>query len=252
MKLFLILLAVCLVSCGTEIEPSIEPPQPVITPNVLPPEAQDHGVFADVSTDKNAIWVEWGADASRKTSGYEIYRSTGDTLDGDGMLKGRLTIGRNEPSNDLQQRLDTLFRDTIDVRLGQRYYYQVRAFNRSATNRYTWSKPSQIRHYRLISSPTPIRPSTTNTELPAEGLDFSWTYSDQSEGGAFQVVVERVNPPMVMWSSGRIQRFGDIVIEKYPSSATPLEPNVLYRWRVKRMTSDGGGSSSYWQQFSIK
>lgn len=251
MKKFFIIVALLAVGCGTEIEPSIEPPQPIIYQRTLPPDPVDHGLFADVSAERPAIWIEWNSDASKKTSGYEIYRSSDDTLGGDGLLKNRILVGRNEPSNDLQQKIDTLTRDTINVIYGKRYYYQVRAFNRSATNRYTFSKPSPVRHYRLISAPVPLRPSTNGVDVPQEGFEFSWTYPDQQEGGFFQIVLERVNPPGVIWASDDITSFGEVVIERYPTTAPKLVPSILYRWRVKRITSDGG-SSSYWQQFSVK
>lgn len=251
MRYLLFVLAVALCACGADVEPGIVPPQPVIYPRTLPPDPADHGVYADVSAELPAIWVEWNSDKERKTSGYEIYRSeTGEQGD-DSLLIGKIVVGRKEPSNDLVQQIDTTHRDTIDVKYGKRYYYQVRAFNRSATNQYTFSKPSPVRNYRLLTGPTPLRPSTNGIEIPTSGLEFSWSYGDQTEGGFFQVVLERENPPQVIWSSSMLPQVGDVIIERYPESAPKLLPNVLYRWRVKRITSDGG-ASSYWQQFSIK
>jgi hypothetical protein len=249
-KSFLVM-SLLLCACGADVEPSIVPPQPIIYPKTLPPEPADHGVYADVNAERPAIWIEWNSDVERKTSGYEIYRSETAEVGDDSVLIGKLIVGRKEPSNDLIQAIDTTHRDTIDVQYGKRYYYQVRAFNRSATNQYTFSKPSPVRNYRLLSAPTPLRPSTNGVEVPAGGLEFSWSYGDQTEGGFFQLVLERVNPPSVVWSSGMIPQFGDVVIERYPETAPKLLPNLFYRWRIKRITSDGG-ASSYWQQFSIK
>jgi hypothetical protein len=251
MRIALLTLGLVLCSCGPDVEPRIVPPQPLIYPGTLPPDPADHGVFADVNAERAAIWIEWNSDVEDKTSGYEIYRSEDSAVDDDKVLLGKLIVGRKEPSNDLVQQIDTTHRDTIDVQYGKRYHYQVRAFNRSATNQYTFSKPSPVRHYRLLHPPTPTRPSTNGVEVPAGGLEFSWGYEDQNEGGFFQIVLERVNPPSVIWSSGMIPQFGDVVIERYPKTAPPLLSNILYRWRVKRVTTDGG-ASSYWQQFSVK
>lgn len=251
MRPALILMAMLLCACGADVEPSIEPPQPVIYPKTLPPDPADHGLFADVNAERPAIWIEWNSDAERKTSGYEIYRSEDSAVGDDKVLLGKMIVGRKEPSNDLVQQIDTTHRDTIDVKYGKRYFYQVRAFNRSATNQYTFSKPSPVRHYRLLRPPTPTRPSTNGVIVPAEGLEFSWAYEDQIEGGFFHIVLERVNPPSVVWSSGMIPQFGAVVIERYPKTAPALLSNVLYRWRVKRITTDGG-ASSYWQQFSVQ
>lgn len=251
MKKGLLVLGLLVSSCGADVEPNIVPPQPIMYPKSVPPDPADHGIFADVSAEVPAIWTEWNSDPDRKTSGYEIYRSDSDDVGDDSVLIGKMIVGRKEPSNDLVQTIDTTHRDTIDIQYGKRYYYQIRAFNRSATNQYTFSKPSPVRNYRLLSAPVPLRPSTNFVEVPAGGLEFSWSYGDHQEGGFFQIVVERVNPPQVMWSSNMLPQFGDVVIERYPSTAPKLLPNVFYRWRVKRITSDGG-SSSYWQQFSIK
>lgn len=251
MRYTLIALALLVCACGAEVEPGIEPPQPVIHEKTLPPVPEDHGLFADVSAERAAIWIDWSADGTGKTSGYEIYRSDDSAVAEDGTLLNKITVGRKEPSNDLIQTLDTTHRDTIDIQYLKRYHYQVRAFNRSSTNQYTWSKPSPVRNYRLLSPLTPIRPSTQGIVVPGEGLEFSWTYGDQNEGGFFQVVLERVNPPMLVWSSNRIVLEGELMIARYPGSAPALSPNLLYRWRVKRLTSDGG-ASSYWQQFSIE
>src|SRR5688500_12839697 len=156
MRISIVLIGVLLSSCGADVEPGIEPPQPVIYEQTLPPDPADHGLFADVSADRAAIWIEWNADRSGKTSGYEIYRAEDSLVGSDGLLLGKMVVGRNEPSNDLFQQIDTTHRDTIDLEYGKRYHYQLRAFNRSATNQYTFSKPSPVRHYRLLHLPSPL------------------------------------------------------------------------------------------------
>lgn len=239
-------------SCGTEVEPSIEPPQPFIHASTVAPDPADHGLFADVNAERPAIWVEWTSDATRKTSGYLVFKSKDSLIDkSTGLLANREQIGRKEPSNDLVQKIDTLHRDTTFIEYGTPYYFQVQAFNRSATNRYTYSKPSPVRSFRLITPPMPFFPEGEK-EYPAQGLEFFWTTPMLGEGGFFQVVLEQVNIAAVVWSSGRVTQISDLSSTRYPDDAPPLLRDVPYRWRVKRQMSDlQGGASSHWVNFVL-
>lgn len=240
-----------LLACGTEVEPGIEPPQPTITQRSFPPDPIDHGVFADVATGQPAIWIEWRSDSTRKTTGFIVYRADSLEVDESGMLRNAIEVGRKEPSNDLIQKIDTLHRDTTLIEYGNDYFYQVRAFNRSATNRYTFSKPSEPREFTLLRPPVLFNPTGASVAIPAEGLDFSWEAPDIREGGGFQVIIEELNPPRVFYASPLEITLDVPTIWEYPDTLEQFKSGVFYRWRVKHIISDGGGSS-FWQNFRVE
>jgi hypothetical protein len=250
-RLHYLLAALFAFGCAPDPEPLVEPPQPVWVASSAITSAQEHGIFADVDPSQNAIWLEWHSDPSEKTSGYEVYRSSDSTTDNTGLLVNRIQLAHLEPPNRLFERLDTSFRDTRDIITGKKYWYQIQAFNRSATNRVSLSHPTPITDsatYRVLGRSIPLFPtSQVKLETP-----FTFHWNDPEAAGSYQVILERVDVQEVVWVSEPIvENVTTQVTVDYPASAKPLVSGAKYRWRVKKLGLYSG-SSSIWQDFSIE
>ena len=247
--LFFLLLLLCGSSCHNATEPGITPPQPKFTSTTIPPMPIDHGIYADPGRD--FIVLEWGADGTKQTTGYLLFRSLDDTLGSDGLLKNKTQVGKIESANQLSEPLDTIFVDSVGIKQYKtQYYYQVQAYNTSGTNIQTFSAPSAVGNFGLLPKPTQNRPNSDG--VAKEFLTFSWNDSDN--GGNFQLIVRDANTKSIMWSSGPLFEFNaGTVSELYPAdgSAIALTPGQPYQWRVKKI-GNNQGSSSTWQNFSVK
>ena len=240
---------VMLGGCSTNPEPEIVPPQPVFVEATAPPNPVDHRIYAGVDGGIDVIYIEWKPDTANNTSGYILYRSNDSTVGSDGLLLDRTTVAQFESSNQLIEPLPTVYRDTSNITPGATYWYQLRAYYRSPTNKLTYSPPTHVDittsfHYservRLLDPNGPIT-------SPPSGVKFLW--QDPEDGGTFQIIVKRIDVQQYVWSA-LDQDFQNTLTMEYPSTATPLEAGSQYQWRVKRLIPYGG-SSSPWMTFSI-
>jgi hypothetical protein len=249
------IVSVCVVcaSCTNDAPPDITPPTPQFVDSTQPPNPIEHRIYADVDPTKRAIWLEWTRDSTASTTGYQIYRSTDDTIGTDGLLKNGELVATLETTNDIQDQLPTEFRDTTDIQTGAAYYYQLRAFYRMPTGKVNYSAPTHVdisTSYRY-EEPVVVVSPVSDVELPDVGLLFVWHDESWRNGGNFQVIVQRYDTKQYVWSEV-ISSFGSIIQAEYPRTSPELVPGVPYRWRVKRIDiSRPGGYSSAWYSFQV-
>jgi hypothetical protein len=245
----ILLLAVAFSSCSAPPEPVVTPPQPVFVTSSNPPEPVDHGIYADVGI-QNAIDIEWKPDSSHNTSGYLLYRSTGDSsVDSDGLLTNRVTVADIETSNQLIQPLDTSYRDTLGIAPGATYYYQLQAFYRSPTNTLTYSKPTHVGLSTSFTFANRVLLQSPNGSVSLNGIQLQFIWQDLNSGGLYQIIVQRLDSVGYVWSAMQ-NDFGNPQTVLYPTSATPLVAGGSYQWRVKYI-AQFGGSTSVWMGFTI-
>jgi hypothetical protein len=250
----LTLVTMAFAGCTNDTQPDIIPPVPQFTDTTTPPNPNDARMYADVDPTKNAIWLEWYADESRNTTGYELYRSNDDTVADEGLLKNATQIARFETTNDVQDELPTSYRDTTGIQSGGTYYYQLRAYHRAPTGIVRYSAPTGVGDSTSFKFDEPVELVSPNqtVAVPDIGLNFVWHDDSWHNGGMFQIIVQRLDTKEFVWSSV-ITSFGSVIQTTYPSTAPHLEPNVPYRWRVKRINvSRPGGFSSAWFAFQVQ
>ncbi len=244
-----IVAAVFAVGCSSPTVPTITPPQPVFTTTSAAPNPVDHGIYADAGA-KDGIDLEWHPDSTGNTSGYFLYRSTGDsTVGSDGLLKNRVTLVQLESSNQLVSPVDTSYLDTLHIHAGATYYYQLQAYYRSPGNQLTVSKPTPVSRatsFTYVNRVQLLVPSGVDS-LHNFQPKFQW--QDPNSGGSFQIIIQRLDTYAYVWSVID-QDFENLVTVEYPLSAPPLVPGVPYQWRVKWLAANGG-SSSTWIAFTI-
>jgi len=240
---FTLLLGVLMYGCVTPTEPGITPPTARFVKRSVPPQSVDHGFYSDIAFD--AIVVEWYSDSTRLTTGYELYRSETDRIGSDGLLDSNELIRRIESPNTLFQPLDTLYRDTT-ARIGKRYYYQIRPYNKSQSNRLTYGEPSKVSDttsYMLIDKVRAIAP---NDITARENLEFTW--QDNEHGGAYQIIVLDAATLQSVWSSSVLQVYNNLSISyNIDTLGVPKDqlPAGEYMWRIKKLTGFGGSSSNF-------
>lgn len=236
--------------CSSPNEPQIVPPQPEFTTASLVGDPIDHRIYADVDPNINAIWIEWNIDTTRTTTGYLLRRSLDSVVGSDGVLSDSARIiAKLETTDQTIEPLPTSHRDTAAIFPGATYFYQLQAYHRSPTGKLTYSRPTHVDLTTSYHYTHPVNPFSPNGPIrpPATGQNFQW--HDPEDGGTFQVIVERLDTPMYVWS-GLVQNYSKEPIEPYPDSAQRLVAGGQYRWRVKRVIVNGG-SSSRWTAFSI-
>ena len=249
-----IMASITSIGCPTAIEPGIEPPTPVFVQHASPPAPDDAGIYADVGSSPNTIVLQWHPDTvSQRTTGYRVFRSPDAATDGSGMLLHGALLSSFESS--FPYPVDTFYRDTLGIVPGPRYYYQVQAFNRSATNRTTYGPPTKVvdsTSFQVMSVLSANNP-TGQVSLGSAPLSLIFTIPTATfQGGNFQFVVRRPSGE-IMWSSGDSSIFGIALSETYPSDTTiakRLIEGETYQWRVKQL-APFAGSSSIWQSFSV-
>lgn len=248
-SVLLLLLPYLLLSCDPQIEQGIVPPAARFVTQNFPPNPIDHGIYADPGED--AIVLEWYTDGTKKTTGYEVYRSEDDSVAADGLLKNRLLLKSIESSNQLFEPLDTSYVDTSVV-VGTRYFYQVRPFNRSQSNRVTYGAATIVTDttsYRLFPK--------LNTLLPNDAItkaELSFTWDDPEHGGAYQIIMQNADNLKTVWSSTTLQVYNTLA-EAYNIDGVGVPIDSLkagnYRWRIKKF-GGFGGSSSLFQPFHLQ
>ncbi|HET6401314.1 MAG TPA: hypothetical protein VFH95_07935 [Candidatus Kapabacteria bacterium] len=236
--------------CSTPSEPVTTPPQPVFVDTTMPPNPIDHRIYADAGV-QDAIDIEWKPDTTGNTSGYILYRSTGDsTVGSDGLLKTRIILAQLESSNQLFQPLDTSFTDTTGITPGARYYYQLQAFYRSPTNTLTYSKPTHVDLSTSFLYAQRVLLQSPNGIDTLHGFPAKFLWLDPNNGGTYQIIIQRSDNGDFAWSSDE-QLFGNPVAFEYPVTAPPLATGVQYQWRVRWLGATYGGSSSTWMGFTL-
>jgi hypothetical protein len=245
--LVLLLCTVALSGCPSAVEPGVKPPKPQFIMTSSPPEPIDHGIYADPGLD--FIVMEWASDPTRTTTGYNVFRSPNDTIGSDGLLRDRTQLATIESPNQLFETLDTSFTDSLGAKNYEiANFYQVQAYHTSGSNNKTYSDPSSMGSFALLPKPTLNSPSGGNFD----GSSFSW--NDIKNGGDFQLIVRTADLKAIVWSSGHIFQNGSAQLSiTYPTDGTalPLVAGQSYQWRVKKIGTKQGSSSS-WQNFSVK
>jgi hypothetical protein len=233
--------------CPSPMEVGVEPPQPNFIATTYPPSPIDHGLYADPGLD--FIVMEWNADPTRTTTGYQVFRSTNGTLGIDGLLRDGSQIATIESPNQLFETLDTSFIDSLgSSAYAFQYFYQVRAYHTSGSSKKTFGKPSAVGSFGLLPKPTINAPSGDTVDAGS----FSW--NDGANGGKFQIIVRNADTKEIMWGSNYIFEFSGGTLNNFYNSdllGKPLISGQHYQWRVKKI-GDRKGSSSYWQNFSVK
>ncbi len=236
--------------CESPQEPQIVPLQPEFALTSVPPNPMDHGIYADVDPNIDAIWIEWKPDSTRNTTGYILRRATDANVGSDGLLAdSAITVARLETTDQTIEPLPTSYRDTAAIFPGATFWYQLQAYHRSPTGTLTYSTPTPVDLSASYHYTHPVIPLSPNGPIkpPPIGQTFSW--QDPEDGGTFQIIVERLDSGSYVWSA-LLQEFQNQPIVEYPPTAPALVPNGQYRWRVKRIIPNGG-SSSRWTAFSV-
>ena len=243
------LLLIAFVGCSSPTEPEITPLQPRFVNSAPYNSSVDHRIFADVDALHNAIVIEWYADTTNNSSGYILYRATDSTVGSDGLLASGQILAQFESSNSLGEPLPTSYQDTTNIIPGGTYWYQLRAFYRSPTNKITYSLPTHVdattsfQFTKRLLQDAPAGPVT----IPPAGLQFRWDNPDK--GGQYQIILQRTDNQQIVWSYNAEDDYPNTTVV-YPTTATPLITGIQYRWRVKRIVMNGG-STSPWMTFNI-
>lgn len=242
-------LACIFFSCKAPNEPEITPPQPMFVPSNTPPNPVDQGIFPDDGT-QNAIVIQWEPDSTGNTSGYLLYRSVGDSSIGsNGLLVHGTAIADLESSNFPLTAPPTSFDDTINITPGATYYYQLQGIYTTPSNQRTYSTPTHVGLATSFTFAQRVQTLSPDGFDSLHGFPLQLIWYDPNVGGNYQIIVQREDNQQYV-ASWTYEDFESTVTTTYPSSATPLLPNVPYQWRVK-WVGQYGGSSSAWTAFNI-
>jgi len=249
-KIFFLILGITALAagCSTPNDPGITPPQPVFADASNTSNPVDSRIYADVGA-VDAIDIEWKPDTSNNTSGYILYRSTDDTIGADGLLKNRTIVAQLESNNQLIEPLPTSFKDTSGIAPGAIFWYQLQAYYRSPTNNLTYSEPTHVDLTTSFNYQRRVQLFNPNGVDSLHGLPLKFLWEDPSDGGEFQIIVQRTDNFSFVYSA-LVNDFENQLTEEYPSTATPLVAGVSYRWRIKKIAPNGG-SSSLWMAFQV-
>ena len=234
--------------CSTPNDPGITPQQPAFADASNTSNPVDSRIYADVGA-VDAIDIEWKPDTSGNTSGYILYRSIDDIIGSDGLLKNRTVVAQLESNNQLIEPLPTSFKDTTGIAPGATFWYQLQAYYRSPTNNLTYSAPTHVDITTSFNYQQRAILFNPNGLDSLHGLPLKFLWEDPSDGGEFQIIVQSTDNFSYPYSA-LVNDFENQLTEEYPSTATPLIAGVSYRWRIKKITPNGG-SSSVWVTFQV-